>query len=39
MSVYVIENLSPATYYFALKAFNPTSAESELSNIGSKTIQ
>jgi hypothetical protein len=35
----VIENLSPATWYFALKAYNTSNVESSLSNIASKTIQ
>jgi len=35
----VIENLSPATWYFALKAYNTLNVESSLSNVASKTIQ
>ena len=35
----VVENLSPATWYFALKAYNTSNVESSLSNIASKTIQ
>lgn len=34
----VIENLSPATWYFAVKAYNEANAESEFSSIVSKTI-
>ena len=34
----VVENLSPATWYFAVKAYNTASVESSLSNIASKTI-
>jgi hypothetical protein len=34
----VIENLSPATWYFAVKAYNTANAESAFSNIASKTI-
>lgn len=33
-----IENLSPATWYFALKAYNSANVESSFSNIASKTI-
>ena len=36
---YVVENLSPATWYFALKAYNTSNVESSFSNIASKTIQ
>jgi hypothetical protein len=34
----VVENLSPATWYFAVKAFNSLNVESSFSNIASKTI-
>ena len=34
----VIENLSPATWYFAVKAYNTANVESSLSNLASKTI-
>jgi len=34
----VIENLTPATWYFALKAYNSANIESSFSNIASKTI-
>jgi hypothetical protein len=39
MASYVIENLAPATYYFALKAYSSTGAESTQSNVVSKTVQ
>ena len=35
----VVENLSPATWYFAVKAYNTANVESALSNIASKTIR
>jgi hypothetical protein len=38
VSSYVIDNLSPATYYFAVKAYNSAGVESQLSNTASKTI-
>jgi len=34
----MIENLSPATYYFAVKVFTTQGTESELSNSVSKVI-
>ena len=34
----VVEDLSPATWYFALKAYNTANVESAFSNIASKTI-
>jgi hypothetical protein len=34
----VIDNLSPGTWYFGLKAFNALNVESSFSNIASKTI-
>jgi hypothetical protein len=36
---YVVENLTPNTYYFAVKAVNSTGAESVFSNMASKTVQ
>jgi hypothetical protein len=39
VSSYVIENLSPATYYFAVKAYTTTGVESALSNTASKVIR
>jgi hypothetical protein len=35
----VVENLSSATWYFALKAYNTSNVESGFSNIASKTIR
>lgn len=35
---YTIDNLSSATWYFAMTAYTSADAESALSNIGSKTI-
>ena len=37
-SSYVVDNLSPATWYFAVKAYNSSGAESDLSALASKTI-
>jgi hypothetical protein len=37
-TVQVVENLTSGTYYFAVKAYSSTGAESDLSNIASKTI-
>lgn len=36
---YVVENLSPATYYFAVVAYTSSGAESERSAVKSKTIR
>jgi hypothetical protein len=36
---YVVENLTPNTYYFAVKAVNSAGIESVFSNTASKTIQ
>lgn len=36
---YMIENLAPATYYFAIRAYNSTGAESTNSNVVSKVVQ
>jgi hypothetical protein len=38
LSSYVVENLSPATYYFAVKALTSSGAESALSNTASKKV-
>jgi hypothetical protein len=38
VSSYVIENLEPGTYYFAVTAFNSRNHESERSNAGKKEI-
>jgi hypothetical protein len=34
----MVENLSPATWYFAVKAYNSSGAESDMSVLASKTI-
>jgi len=39
ISSYVVENLSPATYYFAVRAFSSSGSESANSNVASKTIR
>jgi hypothetical protein len=39
VTTYVVENLSPATYYFVTTAFDSTGAESDYSNVASKTIR
>ncbi|MET0986337.1 MAG: putative Ig domain-containing protein [Steroidobacteraceae bacterium] len=39
ISAYVIENLAPATYYFAVRAYTSTGVESLESNLASKTVQ
>lgn len=38
LSAYVIENLQPNTYYFAMTAYNTSGSESPYSNTASKTI-
>lgn len=38
LHVYIIENLTPGTWFFCVKAFNVKGAESVCSNIASKTI-
>jgi hypothetical protein len=38
ISSYVVENLAPGTYYFAVTAFNSRNLESERSNAGKKDI-
>jgi hypothetical protein len=38
-SRYVIENLSPATWYFAVRAYTSTGSESSTSNVASKTVR
>jgi hypothetical protein len=35
---YVIERLSPATYYFAVRSLTATGTESPLSNVASKQV-
>ena len=39
VTTYVVENLSPATYYFVTTAFDATGGESDYSNVASKTIR
>src|SRR5262245_12835187 len=39
LSAFVVQNLSPATYYFALKTLTSGGAESTLSQVVSKTVQ
>ena len=38
VSTYVLTNLGPATWYFGVKAYTTSGAESSISNIASKTI-
>lgn len=38
LSTYVVENLSPATWYFAIKAYSTAGVESDFSAIASKKI-
>jgi len=39
ITTYVVENLSQGTWYFTTTAFDSTGAESDYSNVASKTIQ
>ena len=39
MSAYVVENLAPATYYFSVRAYTSSGAESDNSNLASKVVQ
>ncbi len=39
LTAYVVQNLAPATYYFALKALTSSGAESAMSQTASKTIK
>jgi hypothetical protein len=39
LSSYVVDQLTPATWYFALTAVNAAGAESSFSNIASKTVR
>jgi hypothetical protein len=39
ITTYVVESLTPNTYYFTVTALNSTGAESVFSNTASKTIQ
>jgi hypothetical protein len=38
VSTYVVTNLAPTTWYFAIKAYTSSGVESTISNIASKTI-
>jgi hypothetical protein len=38
VSTYVVENLSPATWYFVVKAYTASGSESDASNLASKKI-
>jgi hypothetical protein len=39
MSAYVVENLAPGTYYFAVRAYTSSGAESANSNVVTKIVQ
>ena len=39
VTTYVLENLVPGTYYFAVRAYNDSGVESANSNIASKAVQ
>ncbi|HKS56904.1 MAG TPA: putative Ig domain-containing protein [Steroidobacteraceae bacterium] len=39
MSAYVVENLAPGTYYFAIRAYTASGAESTDSNVVAKVVQ
>jgi hypothetical protein len=39
LATYVVGNLAPGTYYFVVTALNSAGAESQFSNMASKTIQ
>lgn len=39
VNTYVVESLTPGTWYFTTTAFDTTGAESDYSNVASKTIQ
>jgi hypothetical protein len=39
LTTYVLDDLSPGTYYFAVKAYTTGGAESEASNVVSKSVQ
>lgn len=39
MSSYVVEDLAPSTYYFAIRAYTSGGAESSISNVVSKIVQ
>jgi len=39
LATYVVDGLAPGTYYFVVTAISSTGAESQFSNVASKTIQ
>jgi hypothetical protein len=39
LTSYVVQNLAPGTYYFAVSALNSSGVESELSDTASRPIQ
>jgi hypothetical protein len=39
MSSYLVENLAPGTYYFAIRAYTSSGAESADSNVVAKVVQ
>ena len=39
VSTYVVEGLSPTTYYFAVRAYTSSGAESVNSNVATKVMQ
>jgi len=39
IATHVVDNLSPATWYFAVRAYSSSGAESAASNVASKTIR
>jgi hypothetical protein len=39
LTTYVVENLAPGTYYFAVRAYTAGGTESDLSNVAVKTVQ
>ena len=38
VTMYVVDNLSPNTWYFVSTSFNSSGVESDFSNVSSKTI-
>lgn len=38
-TVHTVENLVPGTYYFAVRAYNSSGTDSDLSNVSSKVVQ
>jgi hypothetical protein len=39
LTSYLVSNLAPGTYYFAVAAYNSGGEQSSLSNVGSKTVE